>query len=110
MHSMGIIHRDLMPSNILLDGHRNAYLGDFGLEHYNDATLHVPDETTLHLAGSPSYIAPEQIRGEPPAKESDIYSLGVVLYQMLTKHLPFEAEGVSGVLYKHLRQKPPPLR
>ncbi len=110
MHSMGVIHRDLKPSNILLDSSGNTYLGDFGLAHYTGATIRLGDEATLHLSGSPPYVAPEQIRGELPAKESDIYSLGVILYQMMTGRLPFESDVISGLLYQHLREKPPPPR
>ncbi len=108
MHSRGVIHRDLKPSNILLDGEGNAYLSDFGLARITDASLNM-GEDSLHTAGSPAYIAPELIQGERADHFSDIYSLGVLLYQMLCGRLPFENEegSVSAVLYKHVREKPP---
>ncbi len=109
MHRRGVIHRDLKPSNILLDDTGNAYLSDFGLAHLADLETAFSEES-LHIGGSPGYIAPEVIEGAPPDILSDIYSLGIILYQMLCGQHPFaNAEGnVSAMLYKHLREKPPP--
>lgn len=111
IHSRGVIHRDLKPSNILLDETGNAYLSDFGLAQLMDVTLSL-DELTTYLAGSPAYLAPEIIQGEPATQLSDIYSLGIILYHMLCGRLPFEsAEGrVSALLYQHMHEKPPPPR
>ncbi|MCC6801875.1 MAG: protein kinase [Anaerolineae bacterium] len=111
IHSRGVIHRDLKPSNILLDENGNAYLTDFGLAQLIDVTLSL-DELPPHLAGSPAYLAPEVIQGEPATQLADIYSLGIILYHMLCGRLPFEsAEGrVSALLYQHMHEKPPPPR
>jgi ABC-type sugar transport system substrate-binding protein len=108
MHLKGVIHRDLKPSNVLLDEEGNAYLSDFGLARFTNATKQL-SEHGLNVVGSPHYLAPELIEGETADPLSDIYSLGVLLYQMLCGRLPFEAGdgGVSAILYKHVREKPP---
>lgn len=112
MHSQGIVHRDLKPGNILLDAEGNAYLSDFGLARMMGGTHSRANDSML--AGSPAYIAPEVIQGESADHLSDIYSLGVILYQMLAGRPPFESEdsGLSGnlsaLLYKHMHEKPPP--
>ncbi len=107
MHHCGVIHRDLKPSNILLDDDGNAYLSDFGLARIT-GSLSV-SEDDINAAGSPAYIAPELIRGEGATHLSDIYSMGVLLYEMLCGRTPFESSdgGVSAMLYKHLRENPP---
>ena len=111
IHSKGVIHRDLKPSNILLDENGNAYLSDFGLARLNDATVNMSDDT-LHVVGSPAYIAPEVIEGQVANHLSDIYSLAVILYEMLCGRLPFESDegGITALLYKHVHEKPPALR
>lgn len=108
-HSKGVIHRDLKPSNIMLDDANNAYLTDFGL-----AKLVSGGENNLtksgNVVGTPAYMSPEQLRGEPLDHRSDIYSLGVVLYHMLTGRQPFEASTTDliSVIYKHLEKPPEP--
>jgi ABC-type sugar transport system substrate-binding protein/tRNA A-37 threonylcarbamoyl transferase component Bud32 len=108
MHSRGIVHRDLKPGNILLDEEGNAYLSDFGLARLMGGTRSRANESLL--AGSPAYIAPEIIQGENADHLSDIYSLGVILYQMLAGRAPFESEhgSLPALLYKHMNEKPPP--
>ncbi|MEO8396546.1 MAG: serine/threonine-protein kinase, partial [Chloroflexota bacterium] len=107
MHHRGVIHRDLKPSNILLDDDGNAYLSDFGLARFTDAINLSEDD--MHAAGSPAYIAPELIRGEGATHLSDIYSMGIILYEMLCGRQPFESGegGISALLYKHVREIPP---
>ncbi len=111
IHSKGVIHRDLKPSNILLDENGNAYLSDFGLARLNDASVNLSDEMR-HMVGSPAYLAPEVIEGQVADHLSDIYSLAVVLYEMLCGRLPFESDegGITALLYKHVHEKPPALR
>jgi hypothetical protein len=105
-HSRKVIHRDVKPSNILLTDKGNVVLADFGLARQVDDTL-----ISGEIIGTPAYMAPEQIQGQPVDARSDIYSLGVVLYQMLTGGLPFETDqshGIFGILTKHINKEPIP--
>jgi serine/threonine protein kinase/DNA-binding LacI/PurR family transcriptional regulator len=106
-HSKGVIHRDLKPSNILMDDSGNAYLTDFGLAKIVGGEVDLTKSG--NIVGTPAYMSPEQLRGERLDHRSDIYSLGVVLYHMLTGSPPFDAtlSDVVSVIYKHL-EKPPP--
>ncbi len=107
-HSKGVIHRDLKPSNILLDEAGNAYLSDFGLAKMVGTTLDLT--RSGNLVGTPAYVAPELVRGDPADHRSDIYSLGVLLYHMVTGRTPFELSdsGIAALLYKHIEEPPPP--
>lgn len=100
-HRAGVVHRDLKPGNILLDEDGNAYLADFGIA---KDTIHLQDEVTQPgtLLGSPDYLAPEQARLEPVTPQTDIYSLGVVLYEMLVGEHPFPGLTPVERLYRHL--------
>jgi serine/threonine-protein kinase len=104
-HARGIVHRDIKPSNILLDDSRGVCLGDFGLAQILGADLRVT--RTGMLVGTPHYMAPEQALGEPADRRSDIYSLGIVAYEMLVGSLPFTADSPVGVLLKHVNQPLP---
>ncbi|MEQ9032326.1 MAG: protein kinase [Aggregatilineales bacterium] len=99
-HRNQIVHRDIKPSNILLDEDSNAYLGDFGIAKDHQAThsITAPDA----FIGSPEYLAPEQARSEPVTPQTDIYSLGVVLYEMLVGEHPFPGVDKVTFIYKHL--------
>jgi len=94
-HDQGIVHRDVKPSNILQDSHGNAMLSDFGLAQIQDASVSL---TGSGLLGTPSYISPEQVRGDRVDGRSDQYALGIVLFQITTGRLPFEAETPLAVL------------
>ena len=106
-HRRGIVHRDLTPANILLDEENNAYLADFGIAKDTVRNNGGPDE---QLYGSPAYIAPERIRHEPTTPQTDIYSLGIILYELLTGKLPFEAPTHTTLMSKHLHDPVPPLQ
>lgn len=101
-HREGVIHRDLKPANILLDEYNNAYLTDFGIARVLNSSL-----TGSAIIGTPAYMSPEQAHGAQVDGRSDIYSLGVVLYQMLTGREPYEATTPVGLLIKHINEPMP---
>ncbi len=109
-HSKGIIHRDLKPSNIMMDDAGNAYLTDFGLAKLTEGSGELTRSGTI--VGTPAYMSPEQLRGEPLDHRSDIYSLGVILYNMVAGRLPFDtsASDLVSIIYQHLEKPPTPPR
>ena len=105
-HSHGVVHRDLKPSNILLDEERNAYLADFGIA----MDLHQAADKSSQkeaIVGSLNYLSPEQARSEPVTARSDIYSLGITLYEMLTGENPFHELNTVERLYRHINDPLP---
>jgi tRNA A-37 threonylcarbamoyl transferase component Bud32 len=103
-HAAGVIHRDVKPSNVLLDPAGNALLSDFSFAHQSDASQNL---TGSALIGTPAYMSPEQCRGEPIDARSDQYALAVVLYQMTTGRLPFEADTPMATALKHVNEPLP---
>ncbi len=108
-HRQGIVHRDVKPSNVLLrDGRLDSpVLTDFGIARMIDATAATAAGTTL---GTPTYMAPEQGEGQPGDARTDIYALGVILYELLTRRPPFEAESPYVIILRHMHTPPPPPR
>jgi hypothetical protein len=107
-HRQGFVHRDIKPGNILLDRQNgSALLTDFGL-----ACSDVTDEESGDdmVMGTAEYMSPEQARGEPVDARSDLYSTGVVLYQLLSGQTPFQARTPTGQLMRHVTEPPRPLR
>jgi hypothetical protein len=105
IHRAGYVHRDVKPQNVMLDASGHVYLSDFGLA---KQTLASSGETrSEHWVGTLDYVAPEQIRGERVDARADIYSLGGVLYFMLTGGVPFERETDQAKLWAHLADPPP---
>ena len=118
-HGQSIAHRDIKPSNVLLRSASTpislnsplpqdveTVLTDFGLVRLLDSSVQTSTGT---VTGTPAYMSPEQARGEKVDNRTDIYSLGIMLYELLEGRVPFEAESSFGVLMKHLNEPPPPL-
>ncbi len=106
-HGAGIIHRDLKPQNILVDTGDHVKVTDFGIARAMTATSFT--ETGVVL-GTAHYLSPEQAAGQPTTPASDVYALGVVLYEMLTGRTPFDAETTVGIALKHLQETPTPIQ
>ena len=103
-HNAGMVHRDVKPSNILMDGEDNAWLSDFGTAYVSNATASLTGSSVI---GTPQYMAPEQARGEPVSEKTDVYALGIVLYQMCTGQLPFDADTPLAIAMKHTTEPLP---
>ena len=104
-HARGMVHRDIKPQNVLLTADGDAKVADFGI-------ARAASETTISnsslVLGTAKYMSPEQATGEPVGPASDLYSLGVVLYEMLTGEVPFEADSEVDVAMKHVTEPPRP--
>ncbi|EIJ81545.1 serine/threonine protein kinase with PASTA sensor(s) [Bacillus methanolicus PB1] len=106
-HQNDIIHRDIKPHNILLDRNGNVKITDFGIAMALSATSITQTNSVL---GSVHYLSPEQARGGMANKKSDIYSLGIVMFEMLTGRLPFSGESAVSIALKHLQSETPSLK
>lgn len=102
-HDQGVIHRDIKPANILVRPDYTITLTDFGIAHVSESEL----TQTGDLLGSPLYMAPEQLRGEPVDSRADLFAAGVVLYLLLTQRKPFAAETLAALMHRVLHHDPP---
>jgi eukaryotic-like serine/threonine-protein kinase len=105
-HRRGVIHRDLKPHNVIVDGEDRAKVTDFGI-----ARAGASDMTeTGSIMGTAQYLSPEQAQGRSVSAQSDLYAVGVILYEMLTGHVPFEADTAVSIALKHVSEQPAPPR
>jgi serine/threonine protein kinase len=101
-HTQGVVHRDIKPANILVTDDGRCKITDFGIAKLNQANLTAPGRTL----GSPAYMAPEQLSGEGGDSRSDLFSLGVILYTILTGHRPFQGNSAATVMFKVVNNDP----
>ncbi|SDM53427.1 serine/threonine protein kinase [Psychrobacillus sp. OK028] len=106
-HNNHIIHRDIKPQNILLDEEENVKVTDFGIAMALSATSYTQTNSVL---GTVHYLSPEQARGGTATKQSDVYALGIVLFELLTGQLPFSGESAVSIALKHLQTETPSIR
>jgi serine/threonine-protein kinase len=103
-HSQGVVHRDIKPANLILLGDGRVKVADFGIARIEASEL----TQTGAVLGTPSYMSPEQFMGHPVDGRSDLFSCGVILYQLLTGEKPFTGESTTTIMYKVLREEPVP--
>ena len=106
-HRKGIVHRDIKPGNILIASDGRVKVADFGIARAMADAQHLTEPGVVW--GTTAYLSPEQIRGETATPASDVYAIGVLLYEMLTGQTPFQGEDRVAVALKHLNEPPPPL-
>jgi eukaryotic-like serine/threonine-protein kinase len=104
-HSHGVIHRDFKPHNVIVDDHGHAKVTDFGIARAGASEM----TETGSIMGTAQYLSPEQAQGHAVTATSDIYSIGVMLYEMLAGRLPFEGDSAVAVALKHLSEQPAPI-
>jgi serine/threonine-protein kinase len=102
-HKRGIVHRDIKPANIRIDEEGRARIMDFGIAHITSSNM----TRTGVMVGTPAYMAPEQIVGGPVSAATDIFSVGAVMYELLTNAKPFDGETLQTIMYKIVSQSPP---
>jgi serine/threonine protein kinase len=102
-HARGIIHRDIKPANIMITGDGTVKIMDFGIAKSGGTGM----TSTGQVVGTPNYMSPEQVKGKPLDGRTDLFSVGVVLYEMLTGSRPFDGENVTSIIYKIVHENPP---
>ena len=105
-HAEGVVHRDLKPRNVLIDVDDHIYVSDFGLAKSLDSTDKTGMTRVGEVLGTPRYMSPEQAESKNADNRSDIYSLGIIIYEMLTGEVPFNGESSLQVMFQHVQQQP----
>ncbi len=105
-HQHNVVHRDIKPANLVLTADDTVKVTDFGTA----KILQLGTAQTSHVMGTPSYMSPEQVKGRPVDGRSDIFSLGVILYELMTGEKPFPGENITTVIYKIINEEPIPPR
>src|SRR4051794_37463866 len=103
-HRRGLVHRDIKPQNVIVDADGTAKVADFGIARAANSEM----TQTGSIVGTVQYLSPEQAQGLPVDRRSDLYSVGVVLYELLTGHVPFEGEAPVSIALKHVNERPAP--
>ena len=107
IHAQGIVHRDLKPGNIMFRADDGLALADFGISKRLDRTSDLTNHGSV--LGTPNYLSPEQALGRDADQRADLYSAGVIFYEMLTGQKPFRAETASALVYQHVHADVPTL-
>ena len=105
-HQHGVVHRDIKPANLMMTPDETVKITDFGTA----KILQFGTAQTAHVMGTPSYMSPEQVKGKPVDGRSDIFSLGVILYELMTGEKPFPGQNITTVIYKIINEEPIPPR
>ena len=105
-HAEQIVHRDIKPANVLLSRHGQVKVGDLGIARLADGTT---EGGTATIVGTPRYMAPEQASGQPVTPATDVYSAGIVLFEMLDGHPPFNGDSAVEIALRHVQAPVPPL-
>ena len=103
-HKRGIVHRDVKPQNVIIDGEGQAKVADFGIARAVNSDM----TETGTIVGTVQYLSPEQAHGQPVDQRSDLYSAGIVLYELLTGRVPFDGEAPVSIALKHVSERPAP--
>jgi serine/threonine protein kinase len=105
-HQRNVVHRDIKPANLMLASDDTVKITDFGTA----KILQIGTAQTSHVMGTPSYMSPEQVKGKPVDGRSDVFSLGVILYELMTGEKPFPGQNITTVIYKIINEDPIPAR
>ncbi|WP_063780383.1 protein kinase [Kitasatospora sp. MY 5-36] len=105
-HDMGLVHRDIKPGNVMFDRKGNVKVMDFGIARALESGVTSMTQTGM-VVGTPQYLSPEQALGKPVDARSDLYSVGVMLFEMITGQLVFDGDSAFSIAYKHVQEEPP---